>query len=146
MPQERKERESFIVQMRALDLDRLRHLTETLRANRSDGKPVSQLIGEAATYVTFMTMEGVQVRLGAGDPDLLLLNVREGEAYRTSHVPGAMHKLFEPCRALQTRVELGREWQRQVVFVIELKEKLSCPRQSHAAGRLVEQTTPEFFF
>ena len=117
---QKREREAFIAQMRALDLDMPRHLTEALRTNRSGGKPVSQLIGEAAARVTFMTMEEVLERLGAGDPDLMLLDVREGEAYRASHVPGAVHiprgqlelrvndMLTDPTRRIVVYCEYGK--------------------------------------
>lgn len=90
---QKKNRDDFIEQMRALDLEMPRHLTEALRTNRSGGKTISQLIHEAGTKVSFMSMDEVRrrvedQRLGH---DLALLDVRERDAYATGHIPGAMH-------------------------------------------------------
>lgn len=86
---QKKNRAEFVEQMRALDLDMPRHLTEALRTNRSGGKTVSQLISEASRKVSFMSLEAVRRRLEDGG--IKLLDVREKDAYRKGHIPGAIH-------------------------------------------------------
>lgn len=117
---QKREREAFIQQMRALDLEMPRHLTEALRTNRSGGKSVSQLISEAAGKVPFMAMEEVRDRMTPGPADLLLLDVREKDAYLESHLPGAMHiprgqlelrvndMLTDPTRRIVVYCEYGK--------------------------------------
>jgi rhodanese-related sulfurtransferase len=67
------------------------HLTEALRTNRTGGKTVAQLLDEAARHIAFMSMEEVQHRVTAGDPGLVVLDVREGDAYDAGHIRGARH-------------------------------------------------------
>jgi glyoxylase-like metal-dependent hydrolase (beta-lactamase superfamily II)/rhodanese-related sulfurtransferase len=86
-----RDREAFVEKMRALDLGMPTHLTEALRTNRSGGKTVSQLLAEATARVPFMSMEAVRERVERGDPGLVVLDVRESDAYRAGHVPGARH-------------------------------------------------------
>ncbi len=88
---QKKERAEFVEQMRALDLDMPRHLTEALRTNRSGGKTVSQLINDASKKVSFMSMEEVNRRLNSRASGIRLLDVREREAYLAGHIPGALH-------------------------------------------------------
>jgi glyoxylase-like metal-dependent hydrolase (beta-lactamase superfamily II) len=92
----------FVAQMRALDLKMPSHLTEALRTNRSGGKTVEQLIAEAASRVPFMAMEEVRRRLDAADCDLVLLDVREREAYQGGHIPRAVHV---PRGQLELRID-----------------------------------------
>jgi rhodanese-related sulfurtransferase len=77
--------------MRGLDLAMPQHLTEALRTNRSGGKTVKQLIAEAAELVAFMSMEDVRGFLERDPAGLVLLDVRERDAYSASHLPGAVH-------------------------------------------------------
>jgi len=86
-----RDRAAFAEKMRALDLGMPTHLTEALRTNQSGGKTVSQLLAEATARVPFMSMEEVRRRVESGDPNLVILDVREGDAYRAGHVPGARH-------------------------------------------------------
>lgn len=86
---QKTERAEFVAQMRALDLGMPTHLTEALRTNRTGGKTVAQLIGEAAGAVPFMGLDEVARRLG--DPELVLLDVRERHAFAAAHLPGALH-------------------------------------------------------
>lgn len=88
---QKKERADFIEQMRALDLEMPRHLTEALRTNRSGGKTISQLIHAAGERVSFMSMDEVRRRIEGPGDDLVLLDVRERDAYVAGHIPGAMH-------------------------------------------------------
>ena len=83
-------REEFVAQTRTLTLRDPDHLSEALRTNLSGGRSVDQLIADAARGVPFMSLQEVKRRLDAGDPDFTVLDVREREAYRAAHIPGAM--------------------------------------------------------
>lgn len=117
---QKKGRAEFVEQMRALDLKMPTHLTEALRTNRSGGKTVEELIAAAASRVPFMAMDEVRRRLEGGDPELVLLDVRERDAYQAGHIPGALHLprgqielriddvLPDPTRRIVVYCELGR--------------------------------------
>lgn len=96
------DRAAFVAQMRALSLDLPDHLTEALRTNRTGGKTVAQLLDEAAGRISFMSMEEVRQRVAEGDPGLVVLDVRERDAYEAGHVPGARHI---PRGQLELRVD-----------------------------------------
>ena len=90
---QQKDRAAFVDLMRGLDLAMPQHLTEALRTNRAGGKTVKQLIAEAAREIAFVSMDEVRMRLerggaGGGEPPLLL-DVREGDAFRAGHLTGA---------------------------------------------------------
>jgi glyoxylase-like metal-dependent hydrolase (beta-lactamase superfamily II)/rhodanese-related sulfurtransferase len=82
-------RDTFVAQMSSLNLTMPRHLTEALRTNLSGGKTVGQLIAEAGARVPFMSMAEVKQRVEAGLGDLVVLDVRERDAYEAGHIPGA---------------------------------------------------------
>jgi glyoxylase-like metal-dependent hydrolase (beta-lactamase superfamily II) len=88
---QRRDREGFVDLMRSLDLAMPQHLTEALRTNRTGGKTVQQLIAEAARVVPFMSLDEVRRHVDARDRSLLLLDVREKDAYLAGHLPGAVH-------------------------------------------------------
>ena len=87
---QRRDREDFCRMMRELNLSAPTHITEALRTNMSGGKTVAQLLAEAAARTPFMSMDELRVRLGRGEP-IVVLDVREREAYLAGHVPGARH-------------------------------------------------------
>jgi glyoxylase-like metal-dependent hydrolase (beta-lactamase superfamily II)/rhodanese-related sulfurtransferase len=84
-----KERSAFVELMRGLDIAMPQHLTEALRTNRTGGKTVKQLIQEASRSIAFMSMTEVRRQIERGEPDFLLLDVREREAFRQRRLPGA---------------------------------------------------------
>jgi len=88
---QQREKSAFVDQMHALSLGMPDHLTEALRTNRTGGKTVAQLLDEAARQIAFMSMEDVLARSAAGAADLVVLDVRERDAYDAGHVPGARH-------------------------------------------------------
>jgi glyoxylase-like metal-dependent hydrolase (beta-lactamase superfamily II)/rhodanese-related sulfurtransferase len=90
-----KERAAFVQLMRGLDLAMPKHLTEALRTNRSGGMTVRELIANAARQVPFMAIADVLrlVQQRQESPQapssLLILDVREREAFAAGHLPGA---------------------------------------------------------
>ena len=67
--------------MRSLNLTMPTHITEALRTNMSGGKTVSQLLAEAAATVPFMSLAELKARVEAAEDDLIVLDVRERDAY-----------------------------------------------------------------
>jgi glyoxylase-like metal-dependent hydrolase (beta-lactamase superfamily II)/rhodanese-related sulfurtransferase len=116
---QKTERADFVALMKGLDLKMPDHLTEALRTNTSGGKTVAQLIAEASREVAFMSMAEVRTRIERGT-DLVLLDVREKEAYDRGHLPGARHlprgqlelrvdrELPDPSARILTYCQLGR--------------------------------------
>jgi glyoxylase-like metal-dependent hydrolase (beta-lactamase superfamily II)/rhodanese-related sulfurtransferase len=86
---QQRERAAFVTLMRGLDLAMPQHLTEALRTNRTGGKTVKQLISDASREIAFMSMAEVRRQIEHPDGSLLLLDVREREAFRGGHLPGA---------------------------------------------------------
>ena len=62
---------------------------EALRTNRTGGKTVKQLIAEAAREIAFMSMDELRRQIERATPGIVLLDVREREAFRAQHLPGA---------------------------------------------------------
>lgn len=88
---QKKEREDFVAMMRAHSPSMPEHLTEALRVNMSGAVSVAQLLSEAAAEVPFMSMEEVRARAEAGANDLVILDVREKDAFEAGHIPHAKH-------------------------------------------------------
>jgi rhodanese-related sulfurtransferase len=115
-----RDRTAFVDMMRSLNLTMPTHITEALRTNMSGGKTVAQMLAEAAATVPFMSLEELRSRLEAGDNELIILDVREREAYRDGHIAGAHllprgqlelrvdHDLPDPTRRILTCCEFGR--------------------------------------
>ena len=114
------DREAFVAIMRNLDLSMPRHLTEALRTNLNGGKTVAQMLAEAAAVVPFMSLGELNERVKQGGHDLVVLDVREREAYERGHVPGARllprgqlelrvnEELPDPTRRILVYCELGQ--------------------------------------
>jgi glyoxylase-like metal-dependent hydrolase (beta-lactamase superfamily II)/rhodanese-related sulfurtransferase len=114
------DRAAFVALMRGMDLATPQHLTEALRTNRTGGKTVKQLIAEAAREIAFMSMEDVLHQLERRDPPLVLLDVRERDAFRAGHLPGARNiprgelelradrELPDPTTRLLTYCQFGK--------------------------------------
>jgi glyoxylase-like metal-dependent hydrolase (beta-lactamase superfamily II) len=83
---QKRDRSSFVAMMRGLNLELPDHLTEALRANTHGGKPVCRMMAEAAGRIAFITAE----ELAAAKDGAVLLDAREGEAFRAGHIPGAL--------------------------------------------------------
>ena len=88
---QKTDRAEFVAMMQALDLAAPTHLTEALRTNMSGGKTVAQLLSEAAAHVPFMSLEELSHRIGGNSADMVILDIREKDAFDAGHVPGARH-------------------------------------------------------
>jgi glyoxylase-like metal-dependent hydrolase (beta-lactamase superfamily II)/rhodanese-related sulfurtransferase len=88
---QQRERPAFVELMRGLDLAMPQHLSEALRTNRTGGKTVTQMIAEAARGIAFMALEEVKRHIDGGGSGIVLLDVRDAEAFRAGHLRGARH-------------------------------------------------------
>lgn len=87
----KRDRGAFVAMMRDLNLAAPSHLTEALRTNISGGKTVAQLLAEASAVVPFMAVAELKDRLEGRPNDLVVLDVREKDAFAAGHIPGARH-------------------------------------------------------
>jgi glyoxylase-like metal-dependent hydrolase (beta-lactamase superfamily II)/rhodanese-related sulfurtransferase len=116
----KQDRAGFVEMMRNLNLTMPTHITEALRTNLSGGKPVAQMLAEAAASVPFMSLAELLTHVQAGDNDLIILDVRERDAYLAGHIAGARllprgqlelrvnEELPDPTRRILTCCEFGR--------------------------------------
>ncbi len=99
---QKRDRAAFVEQMRALNLGMPDHLTEALRTNRTGGKTVAQLLDEAACRIAFMSMDELRARVATESGGLVVLDIRERDAFDAGHVPGARHV---PRGQLEIRID-----------------------------------------
>ncbi|MBS0362370.1 MAG: MBL fold metallo-hydrolase [Proteobacteria bacterium] len=117
---QKTERAAFVEMMQALDLAAPTHLTEALRTNMSGGKTVAQMLAEAAAKVPFMSLEELSARIGGNSGDIVVLDLREKEAFEADHIPSARHlprgqlelrvnkELPDPTQRILTYCEVGK--------------------------------------
>jgi rhodanese-related sulfurtransferase len=86
---QKRDRAEFVEMMRNLNLSMPTHITEALRTNMTGGKTVAQLLADAAAVVPFMSLANLKALTDARGTDLIVLDVRERDAYESGHVPGA---------------------------------------------------------
>jgi len=115
-----RDRTAFTEMMRNLNLSMPTHLTEALRTNMSGGKTVAQMLAEAAATVPFMSLVELKSRIETGADELIVLDVRERDAYEEGHIPGAKllprgqlelrvnQDLPDPLRRIVSCCEFGR--------------------------------------
>jgi glyoxylase-like metal-dependent hydrolase (beta-lactamase superfamily II)/rhodanese-related sulfurtransferase len=111
---------AFSEMMRNLNLNMPTHVTEALRTNMSGGKTVAQMLAEAAAAVPFMSLAELNTRVEAGANELIVLDVRERDAYEEGHIEGARllprgqlelrvnQDLPDPTRRIVACCEFGR--------------------------------------
>ena len=117
---QQRERCAFVKMMQSLNLSMPTHLTEALRTNMSGGRTVAEMLSDAAAIVPFMALTELRRRLDSGNIDLVLLDVRERDAYEAGHIPGARllprgqlelrvnQELTDPTRRILSYCEFGR--------------------------------------
>ena len=96
------DRGAFVDMMHQLNLTMPTHVTEALRTNMSGGKTVAQLLSDAGAKVPFVSMAELAERVKRNDLGLVLLDVREKDAFTAGHIPGARHL---PRGQLELRVD-----------------------------------------
>jgi rhodanese-related sulfurtransferase len=111
---------AFIEMMQNLNLTMPTHITEALRTNMSGGKTVAQMLAEAAAQVPFMSLRELKNSLECRKSELIVLDVRERDAYEAGHIPGAQllprgqlelrvnEELTDPTRRILVCCEFGR--------------------------------------
>jgi len=116
----KQERGAFVEMMRNLNLTMPAHITEALRTNMSGGKTVAEMLAEAAATVPFMSLEELKARAESADSQLIILDVRERDAYEDGHIAGAQllprgqlelrvnQELPDPTRRILTYCDFGR--------------------------------------
>jgi glyoxylase-like metal-dependent hydrolase (beta-lactamase superfamily II)/rhodanese-related sulfurtransferase len=117
---QQRDRAAFVAMMKGLDLSMPTHLTEALRTNMSGGKTVAEMLAEATACVPFMSMAELRARVEGSSCDLIVLDVREKDAYEAGHIPGARllprgqlelrvdKELPDPTARIVTCCEFGR--------------------------------------
>lgn len=112
---QKRDRGAFIEMMQNLSLTMPTHVTEALRTNMSGGKTVAQMLAEAAAIVPFMSLAELKSSLESRKTELVVLDVRERDAYEQGHIPGAR---LLPRGQLELRVneELTDPTQRILVY------------------------------
>ena len=88
---QKTDRAEFVAMMEQLNLAAPTHLTEALRTNMSGGKSVAQLLAEAGAGIPFMSLAELRDRIGDNSRDLVILDLRERDAFEGGHIPGAKH-------------------------------------------------------
>jgi glyoxylase-like metal-dependent hydrolase (beta-lactamase superfamily II)/rhodanese-related sulfurtransferase len=117
---QQRDRAAFVQMMKSLDLSMPTHLTEALRTNMSGGKTVGEMLAEATACVPFMSMAELRTRVESAANELVVLDVREKDAYEAAHIPGARllprgqlelrvdKELPDPTARIVTCCEFGR--------------------------------------
>lgn len=117
---QKRDRGAFIEMMQNLNLTMPTHITEALRTNMSGGKTVAQMLSEAAAAVPFMSLAELKSRLETAGNELIVLDVRERDAFEAAHIPGAQllprgqlelrvnQELTDPTRRILVYCELGQ--------------------------------------
>jgi rhodanese-related sulfurtransferase len=115
-----RSREAFVEMMTNLNLTMPTHITEALRTNMSGGKTVAQMLAEAAAAVPFMSLAELKAQVESGNDELIILDVRERDAFDASHIPRSQllprgqlelrvnQELKDPTRRIVVYCEFGR--------------------------------------
>lgn len=117
---QKRERAAFIDMMEHLNLSMPAHLTEALRTNMTGGKTVAQLLSEATAKTPFISLAELKARTGRANENLLVLDVREKDAFDAGHIQGSKHvprgqlelraddELPDPTARIVTVCEFGK--------------------------------------
>jgi glyoxylase-like metal-dependent hydrolase (beta-lactamase superfamily II)/rhodanese-related sulfurtransferase len=117
---QKRDRGDFMEMMQNLNLTMPTHVTEALRTNMSGGKTVAQMLSEAAASVAFMALAELKTCIESHKNELIVLDVRERDAFEAGHIPGARllprgqlelrvnDELTDPTRRILACCEFGR--------------------------------------
>ena len=117
---QKRDRGEFMEMMQNLNLTMPTHVTEALRTNMSGGKTVAQMLSEAAASVAFMALAELKTCIESHKNELIVLDVRERDAFEAGHIPGARllprgqlelrvnDELTDPTRRILACCEFGR--------------------------------------
>jgi rhodanese-related sulfurtransferase len=117
---QKRDRGEFMAMMQNLNLTMPTHVTEALRTNMSGGKTVAQMLSEAAASVAFMSLAELKSCIESHKNELIVLDVRERDAFEAGHIPGARllprgqlelrvnDELTDPTRRILACCEFGR--------------------------------------
>jgi glyoxylase-like metal-dependent hydrolase (beta-lactamase superfamily II)/rhodanese-related sulfurtransferase len=117
---QKRDTTAFIEMMQNLNLTMPKHVTEALRTNMSGGKTVDQMLSEAEANVPFMSLVELKSCLEFRKDELLVLDVRERDAFEEGHIAGARllprgqlelrvnDELTDPTRRILVYCEFGR--------------------------------------
>lgn len=117
---QKKDRDAFVEMMQNLNLTMPTHITEALRTNMTGGKTVAQMLSEAAAIVPFMSLGELRSHIESAKNDLIVLDVRESDAFGEGHIPGAKllprgqlelrvnQELTDPTKRILVYCEFGR--------------------------------------
>ena len=116
---QKTDRGAFIEMMQRLNLTMPTHITEALRTNMTGGKTVAQMLSEAASMVPFMSLGEMNACLESRTSGLIVLDVRERDAFEQGHIQGAQllprgqlelrvnQELTDPTRRILVYCEFG---------------------------------------
>src|ERR1700684_471095 len=117
---QKRDRGAFVEMMQNLNLTMPTHVTEALRTNMTGGKTVAQMLSEASASVPFMSLGDLNARIESGSKELIVLDVRERDAFEAGHISGARllprgqlelrvdEELTDPTRRILVYCEFGR--------------------------------------
>ncbi len=117
---QKSDRTAFIEMMQNLNLTMPTHVTEALRTNMTGGKTVAQMLSEAAATVPFMSLGELGKCIESAGSDLIVLDVRERDAFEEGHIPTARllprgqlelrvnQELTDPTKRILVYCEFGR--------------------------------------
>jgi len=117
---QKRDRAAFVEMMHTLNLSMPTHVTEALRTNMSGGTTVAQMLAEAAAIVPFMSLDELKTSVESGRRELIILDVRERDAFEAGHIPGAKllprgqlelrvnEELTDPTKRILVYCEFGR--------------------------------------
>ena len=117
---QKSDRGAFIEMMQSLNLTMPTHVTEALRTNMTGGKTVAQMLSEASAGTPFMSLGELNARIESRSDDLIVLDVRERDAFEQGHISGARllprgqlelrvnEELTDPTRRILVYCEFGR--------------------------------------
>jgi glyoxylase-like metal-dependent hydrolase (beta-lactamase superfamily II) len=88
---QKRDRAEFVEMMQRLNLSMPTHLTEALRTNMTGGVAIAQLLNEAMLRTPFISLVELNARTSGDKTEIVVLDVRERDAYEAGHVPGARH-------------------------------------------------------